>query len=267
MTEEKVIQSAISFPYLRKFNGIMSGLHFIQALLMLVMGLTLDKIKDFKLPFTVSFLTYDTKIQSLVTETKNIGYLPIGILVAVFLFVSAIAHLATTLPGVNKFYNDRLSSGINYFRWYEYAISSSVMIVIIAMLFGVYDLGSIILIIGANATMNLLGLMMEIHNQTTKKTNWTAFIIGSFIGIFSWIVVLMYFFGGGNYSQIPWFVYAIVGSYFVLFNLFPVNMILQYKKIGRWRDYLYGERSYIVLSLVAKSLLAWLVFAGTLQPK
>jgi hypothetical protein len=267
MAKEKIVKSCISFPYLRKFNGTMAALHFIQAMLMLVMGLTLDKIKDFKLPFTVSFLTYDTKIQSLVTEIKNIGNLPIGVLVAVFLFISAIAHFLTILPKVNKFYNDRLSLGINYFRWYEYAISSSVMIVIISMLFGVYDLGSIILIVGANATMNLLGLMMEIHNQTTKKTNWTAFIIGSFIGVFSWVIVLMYFFGGGNYSQIPWFVYAIVGSYFVLFNLFPVNMVLQYKKVGRWRDNLYGERGYIVLSLVAKSLLAWLVFTGTLQPK
>ena len=267
MAEEKAIKSHITFPYLRKFNGTMAALHFIQAMLMLVMGLTLDKIKDFKLPFTVSFLTYDTKIGSLVTEVKNIGNLPIGVLVAVFLFISAIAHLATILPKVNKFYNDRLLLGINYFRWYEYAISSSVMIVIISMLFGVYDLGSIILIVGANATMNLLGLMMEIHNQTTKKTNWSAFIIGSFIGTFAWIIVLMYFLGGGNYSQIPWFVYAILGSYFVLFNLFPVNMVLQYKKVGRWRDYLYGERSYIVLSLAAKSLLAWLVFAGTLQPK
>jgi len=43
-------------------------------------------------------------------------------------------------------------------------------------------------------------------------------------------------------------------------------MILQYKKIGKWRDYLYGERMYIVLSLIAKSALAWQVFAGTLRP-
>ena len=28
----------------------------------------------------------------------------------------------------------------------------------------------------------------------------------------------------------------------------------------------YGERAYIILSLVAKSLLAWQVFAGTLRP-
>ena len=39
-------------------------------------------------------------------------------------------------------------------------------------------------------------------------------------------------------------------------------MVLQYKKIGPWKDYLYGERAYIILSLVAKSLLAWQVFAG-----
>jgi len=43
-------------------------------------------------------------------------------------------------------------------------------------------------------------------------------------------------------------------------------MILQYRKVGRWSDYLYGERAYIILSLVAKSLLAWQVYAGTLQP-
>jgi hypothetical protein len=81
----------------------------------------------------------------------------------------------------------------------------------------------------------------------------------------------MYFLGSVVKSSsvienIPWFVFAIFGIYFFLFNLFPVNMVLQYKKVGRWRDYLYGERAYIILSLVAKSLLAWVVFAGTLRP-
>jgi hypothetical protein len=43
-------------------------------------------------------------------------------------------------------------------------------------------------------------------------------------------------------------------------------MYLQYKKVGRWKDYLFGERMYIVLSLVAKTVLAWQIFAGTLAP-
>lgn len=259
--------SKISFGYLRKFNGVMAALHFIQAVIMLVAGLTVTNIKDFKLPFTVSFLTYDTSTQRLVTDTNTLGSIPIGVMVSIFLFLSAIAHFLVVLPRVNSFYNQKLDRGINYFRWFEYALSSSVMIVIIAMLFGVYDLGSIILIVGLNATMNLCGLAMEIHNQTTQRTNWTSFIIGSIAGIFPWIIILMYFLGGGNYSQIPWFVYAIFGSYFVFFNLFPINMVLQYKKVGRWSNYLYGERGYIILSLVAKTLLAWLVFAGTMQPQ
>ncbi len=268
---DKSLPSKITFSYLRKFNGVMAALHFIQATLMLVFGLVIINIKEFKIPLEFFFQSFDPQKLKLVLESEIIGNIPIGPFVSIFLFLSAIAHFLVVLPGVNNFYNSRLQNGINYFRWFEYALSSSVMIVIIAMLFGAKDMGTILLIVGLNATMNLLGLMMELHNQTTGKTNWTAFVIGSFAGAFPWVIILMYFLGSavkttGILEQIPWFVYAIFGTYFVLFNLFPINMVLQYKKIGKWRDYLYGERAYIILSLVAKSLLAWIVFAGTLRP-
>ena len=261
----------ITFPYLRRFNGAMAGLHFVQAAFMLAMGLTLTQIKDFRLPVDYYFQAFDTEKMRLFVDSEVIGYIPIGVIVSVFLFLSAIAHFLVVLPGINNFYNTRLEKGINYFRWFEYALSSSVMIVLISMLFGAKDISTIVAIVGLNATMNLLGLMMELHNQTTQGTNWTAFIIGSFSGAVPWVVILLYFLGSavktpGVLEQIPWFVYAIFGTYFVLFNTFPINMVLQYKKVGRWKDYLYGERGYIILSLVAKSLLAWLVFAGTLQP-
>jgi hypothetical protein len=55
-------------------------------------------------------------------------------------------------------------------------------------------------------------------------------------------------------------------SLFVSFNVFAFNMVVQYAKVGRWRDYLYGERVYMLLSLAAKTLLAWQVFSGTLRP-
>ena len=256
----------ITFPYLRRFNGVMAGLHFVQAAIMLGAGLTLERIKAFRLPWNVSFLEYDEVAQRLFSQTENIARIPIGPIVSVFLFLSAIAHFLVVLPRINNFYNDRLQKGINYFRWYEYALSSSVMIVLIAMFFGVYDLGSLILIFSINATMNFFGLMMELHNQTTEKTRWASFVMGTFAGLIPWAIILMHFLGSGEFSQIPWFVYAIFGTYFVFFNLFPINMILQYKQVGRWKDYLYGERGYILLSLFAKSILAWLVFAGTMQP-
>ena len=77
-----------------------------------------------------------------------------------------------------------------------------------------------------------------------------------------WAVITIYVIGAG--SDVPTFVYGIIVSLFVFFNCFAVNQWLQYRARGRWADYLFGERVYIFLSLVAKSLLAWQVFANVL---
>jgi len=120
---------------------------------------------------------------------------------------------------------------------------------------------------GINAMMNLFGIMMALHNQTTSKSDWTAFIYSSITGIFPWIVIVLYFVGSVTPSgaEPPAYVYAIIPTIFVFFNIFAVNMVLQYRKVGPWRDYLFGERMYILLSLFAKSALAWQVFSGTLR--
>jgi Kef-type K+ transport system membrane component KefB len=141
------------------------------------------------------------------------------------------------------------------------------MMVAIALLVGVYDAGSLGMIFALTATMNLMGLVMEVHNQTTKKTNWLSYGIGSFTGIVPWLVIALYFWlSADNGSRPPTFVYWIFVSIFLFFNCFAINMFLQYKKIGPWKNYLYGEKAYIILSLTAKSALAWQVFAGTLRP-
>ena len=116
--------------------------------------------------------------------------------------------------------------------------------------------------------MNLMGLAMEVYNQGREKVNWLAYKVGSLAGILPWIVIGVYFWAGESYGsgEIPTFVYYIYGSLFLFFNCFAINMLLQYKKVGKWRNYLYGERAYIILSLLAKSALAWQVFAGTLRP-
>jgi hypothetical protein len=119
-----------------------------------------------------------------------------------------------------------------------------------------------------NAMMIMFGYLMEIINQNTEQTNWSAFSLASSSGGVPWVVLFAYFTGaiidsGGN---VPTFVYAIFIVYLVLFMSFAVNMVLQYKGVGRWKDYLYGERAYIVLSFVAKTVLVWLVFAGLFRP-
>lgn len=257
----------ITFQSLRKFNGIMGFLHLFQGFLMLGFALFIDKIAEFKVPVRSYFLTFDPNQMRLVTDMKEQFNLPFGVMVSLFLFISAIAHFIIVSPWGNKIYNRDLKKGMNRFRWYEYALSSSLMIVLIAVLFGVYDVGSLLLIFVLNASMNLFGLDMEEINLGKKeKLNWKPFIFGSIAGITPWIVIILYAFGNTNPADVPWFVYALAASYFLFFNLFPINMLLQYNRVGKWENYLYGERAYIILSLVAKSVLAWIAFAGVMQP-
>jgi len=246
---------------LRIYNLIMGFLHLVQGIIMLIVS------NDSALTITRNYLEFDSEIMRLVPATESFMDLKMGPFIASFLFMSAIAHFIISTFGFG-WYARNLQRGINYARWYEYSISSSVMIVAIAMFSGMLDIVSLMLLFTVNALMNLFGLMMELHNQTTEKTNWTSFIFGCIAGVVTWIAVFIYLFtsfGKAN-VEFPSFVYAILITFLVFFNSFAINMFLQYKKIGPWKNYLFGETMYVLLSLVAKSVLAWQVFAGTLRP-
>jgi len=249
------------FRGLRRFNVIMGFLHLVQGVFMILVS------NDTTYPIFTNYLNFDPATSSLIPNTQLFYELPFGPAVAMFLLISAVAHFYLATIGYGR-YVENLQKGMNPVRFYEYALSSSLMIVLIGMLIGLWDLGAIILIFTLNATMNLFGIMMELHNQNTKKTNWTAFIYGCIAGFVPWVVIMLYFVGAVNSGDAkpPDFVYAIVPTLFVFFNIFAINMVLQYKKVGRWKDYLFGERVYIILSLTAKSVLCWLIWTGTLAP-
>ena len=255
---------------LKRFNIFMGLLHFIQGAAMLYLGTTVvEQVSEFQINVTTNFLEFIPG-EGLVLASDTLFALPFGIMVALFLLISAAAHFIIAGPA-NEQYNADLLRGVNRFRWFEYALSSSIMIVLISTLFGIYDIASLVLIFIVNAAMNLFGLDMELLNsyrrEKGEKVDWGPFIWGTIAGLAPWIAIILYMVGNSaNLDMVPWFVWAIVGTYFVAFNTFPINMILQYLKVGKWKNYLYGERGYIVLSLVAKSILAWLVLFGAFQP-
>ena len=260
---EKVLESADEtrkFRTLRRFNVAMCLLHLAQAAAMFALS------NDFSVTITTSFLKLLPGVEVPDTVTEGLYDIRLGPLVAVFLLISAIAHFIMASPFGFPWYVRNLKKKINYLRWYEYSLSASLMVVIIGMLSGIYDAPSLILLFALTAMMNLFGLMMELHNQTTEKTNWTAYVFGCIAGIIPWVIIAWYFFSAFESAEgtIPTFVYYILASLFVLFFSFAVNMVLQYKKVGPWKNYLFGEKMYMILSLVAKSALAWQVFGGTL---
>src|SRR5665647_874104 len=245
---------------LNRLNLIAACLHAAQGLAVVVLS------TNFTVPVTAAYLKFNPATQGLVPATELLFRVSLPWLIAAFFFLSAAAHL-TIATVYRRHYEADLLKGINQARWIEYGLSASLMMVAIALLVGVYDLGSLIAIFALIAIMNLCGLIMEVHNQTTKRTNWLSYWVGCLAGAIPWVVIGLYFWvSAHNGSAPPTFVYWIYGSIFIFFSCFAVNMALQYKQVGKWHDYLYGERTYIILSLVAKSLLAWQIFAGTLRP-
>src|SRR5437763_7441142 len=138
------------------------------------------------------------------------------------------------------------------------------MVVLIAMLTGIADYVALLGLFAANAAMIFLGWLMELLNPPDRVgTRWLPFVLGCVVGAVAWIAIALQIgVSAGRGDAPPGVVYAIFVSLFVLFNSFAVNQALQYGRVGRWRGYRYGERWYLWLSLVAKSLLAWQGFAN-----
>lgn len=257
-----------------KFNKTMGLVHLIQGVLMMLFAFLVyptlnDSQTSFTIPVIGNYLEFIPGSGLVLTNTDTLFEMPFLPMTASFLLLSAIFHFLIAFPFKKK-YRAGLRVGINQFRWYEYALSSSLMIVLISALFGVRDVAVFALIALSNAAMNLFGLDMELLNQgetkVGKKVNWLPFIFGSIIGLAPWLAIGFYIGVNPNLDAVPVFVWFILGTYFVAFNTFPVNMVLQYLGVGKFKDYLHGERGYIVLSLVAKTLLTWLVLFGAFQP-
>jgi Heliorhodopsin len=239
---------------LRLYNAAMGTFHLAQA------GLILFLATDFTLPVTATFLQGPPGTGSSLTDLFSVS---VAWGVAGFLFLSAIAHYTVSAPGVFEWYRRNLSYDRNPARWIEYAFSASLMVVLIAMLTGISDVAALLAIAGVNASMILFGWLME-NYESPGRPGWLAYWFGVIAGGVPWIAIGIYLLSPATEASPPGFVWAIYISLFVFFNSFAVNMVLQYRQVGPWRNYLFGEQVYILLSLVAKSALAWQVFAGTL---
>jgi hypothetical protein len=235
----------ITMQGLRKVNILAGILHLTQMAVVLALS------SDFTLPITATYMAGPPG--SSFAPSVILFETPVGLTVAIFLGLSALAHF--------------ILAQRNYFRWVEYSISSSVMIVLIAQVTGIADITALIAIFGVNASMILFGWLQEKY-ETPGNGGWLPFIFGCITGIIPWVALLFYVFsiGGAGETSAPAFVYGIVLTIFLFFNSFALVQWLQYKKVGKWNDYLRGERSYITLSLIAKSALAWQIFANTLIP-
>ncbi|WP_294180693.1 heliorhodopsin HeR [uncultured Schumannella sp.] len=249
---------------LRPYNLVAGVLHLVQAIVFTVILAQLSTQVTFGV--TADYLAGPPGFP-IPPERVDLFAVNVGAGVVAFLALSALFHFLVASPWFFGRYSAGLRQSRNYFRWVEYSLSSSIMIWLIAQTTGISDIAALFSIFAVNAAMIGFGALQEKYEKPGSG-NFTPFVLGSMVGAVPWIVIVIYFFSPGSSSDTepPAFVYGIVISLFLFFNTFAINQALQYRQVGKWRDYLYGERVYITLSLVAKTALAWQVFSGAIIP-
>lgn len=238
---------------LRTWNLGLTILHAAQAIMILILA------GDFIIEITSNFPVGPpgTRLEN----PERLFDLPIGPAVAIFLALAAIDHLVTA-TFKRKTYEQDLAGGINRFRWIEYSFSATLMVVLIASFSGITDITAVVAIIGANVAMILFGWLQERMNPPGRtSTTMMPFWFGTLAGLAPWAAIWINFIGA---EEVPGFVYGIIVVQQMFFFSFGLNQWLQYRKVGKWADYIYGEKVYLVLSLGAKSVLAWQIYSGSL---
>ena len=247
---------------LRLANAGLVVLHAAQVVVLLLLT------TDFAVPVTETFPEGPPGTAPPAPEA--LLDVPLGLLVAAFLALAALDHLVVALPRVHRTYERLLSRSRNPFRWAEYSISSTLMVLLIGFLAGVTDVTAVVGIAGANVAMILFGLRMERVNEGRDEVEWQPFVFGCVAGAFPWVAIGTAIVGSeleATGEGPPTFVYAIFATLLVLFMSFAVVQFTQFRaraRGGRFADPVVAERAYLVLSLVAKSALAWQVFANVL---
>ncbi len=238
---------------LRRWNAGLTVLHAAQAVAVLLLA------SSFAITVTSSYPAGPPGTE--VPAAAPLFDVRVGVAIAVFLTLAALDHLITATVGRAR-YEAGLRNGRNIFRWVEYSVSATIMVLLICFYAGITGISAVIAVAGANIAMILFGWLQEVANPPGRTTTtMLPFWFGCVAGATPWVVLIVNFVGA---AQIPGFVYGIFGSLFIFFSSFAVNQWLQYRQVGRWASYAHGEKVYLVLSLLAKSALAWQIFAGSL---
>jgi hypothetical protein len=238
---------------LRTWNLALTALHLIQAILIVVLA------GSFAITVTSTFPEGPPGAR--MPNSAAMFDVKIGLAIGLFLLLAALDH-GLTATVLRSTYEQDLARGINRFRWIEYSVSATLMLILISFYSGITNINSVLPLIGANVAMIFFGWLQELMNPPERTTTtMLPFWFGTIAGLFPWISIAVNIIGS---KTVPGFVYGIVIAEAIFFFSFGLNQWLQYRRIGKWTDYLFGEKTYLVLSLVAKSFLAWQIYGGSL---
>jgi hypothetical protein len=256
-------KTKITLESLKKWNLILVALYVIQGGAILLLS-----ISHF-FQISVLYVTKDT-LQSQLTgqtviapATHQLFIINLVGPVAAFLFIAAILHFLSATIWRNQ-YENWIKKNINPLRWLEYGLNGGIILIVIGLLAGIYDIASLLMLFAFAIMAALMGLFIEANTkslQVKQLPKWLDKCVVYIAFLIPWIIIGFYlkaadFYGSGTQVML----YVIYLLTLILFIAIFVNVYLMKAKKYNWKDYLYTERWHFVLSFVAQSLLAWLVY-------
>lgn len=255
---KSVNSSAQNFKNLQIWHAVAGLLHALQAVLVVVLG------NNFSLPVSANFLTPDalSADKVLVPATRQMFDVRIAWAVASFLAVAAVYHLLVATVWRRR-YETVVASGVNRWRWMEFVLGSGLVLVTVAMLLGVRDLASLVLLFVVNEGVHLMGYMLEAGSNKYPRLPLklaAKFVFGIAFALL-WTVFATNHYGDGN---LPNYLYWLIPVGLVCFALFAW-VGFKYNQKASAASFVNVEKSYTLLGLVSKAAVAWIIFFGVLK--
>ena len=281
---------------LRFAHGFAGVLHVASAVVLIVLGL-MEEGGTWKAALRVSYEIWepnedcevgDNDIGRCFDLARGFHTRPLAIIWLLFLFGlwSGLVHFYTIAPGWN-FFLKNFKMRWAPLRWVDYGVSSTLMIVVIAIYGGVDDVCVLIGVGLSQALTIFLGALSErsASNVLTaqdggvrdvfQRAKWLLYAAANVVFVVGvWVPILVTFVS--SIREIPddapvnyGLVFGIFSALAIVFSSFGFVFLAQILWTPKRNGYRYSygviEISYLVLSLISKVLLHWVLFFALFQ--
>ena len=183
------------------------------------------------------------------------------------LLVSTVCHFLVSSPTAFR-YTIGIKTGHSSIRWIDFALSSSVLLWVLAEITAIAHTSAFVVLIIANAALLALGSRLE-KADAPGRALYPGFLIGALVAALPWLALLLYVMGPGSTGETrpAMFVFTLVVSIFITAGAFVLNQVLPHFRVGPWRDFVFGEGVYIALNLGAKLALTAQIVVVAVLPR
>jgi hypothetical protein len=262
----------------KQYNLILAFIHLILGIGLIVYFKKMndqypnDTIKGVELSIRNHRLEWDSNIKTPTWVSKSEQIVSIHIvqyLLVGFFFITAIFHSIYYFTS-NGLYSQMIQNQNNYLRWIEYAITSTMMLYVIALISGVKDINIYRSIFIINIAMIYTGQLVE--EKLVKGEDWRIpMVLGFGLLIVEFLIIVSDFqsriddvkkIAGTEGKTIPEWIKYMIWILFLFFSSFGfISLYGAYSK----SPYEKIEKLYLLFSLLAKATLAGFIAYGTTQ--